>query len=86
MFLFKKRTKKIYLIETTDAGEAALPILNNLNQNEGLISKMTITNRELVDGIRKKLTDKNQHDFIKKISLQFGIEKLRYHNLQIFSN
>ena len=80
VFLFKKKTKKLYLLGPNDARGLAYGTLNKLNGEEGFIQEANITNRQLVDDIRKKLTEKDPDNFIKKISLEFGLTGIKYYN------
>ncbi len=79
-FLFRTKTRKLYLLGITEAREDAYVLLKNLHGLEGPIDEMPLTNHQLVNDIREKLTRVNRYNFIKKMSLEFGLDGIRYHN------
>lgn len=79
-FLFRTNTNKAYLLGTTEAREAAYHVLNDLDGLERNMTEMEITNRQLVDDVRNKLIAKHPRNFIKKMSLEFGVQGISYHN------
>lgn len=79
-FLFRTKTRKLYLLGIIEAREGAYVLLNNLRGLDGIITDMSITNHQLVHEIRGKLTQVHKNNFIKKISLEFGRDGIEYHN------
>ena len=79
-FLFNTSTRKVYLLGTAEARDAAYLILNNLPGLEDNIREMGMTNRQLVDDIRGKLREQDNRNFIKKMNLTFSVGGIPYHN------
>ena len=72
--------RKVYLLGTTEAREAAYVILNNMPRLAGNIREMEMTNRQLVDDIKDRLQEQYARNFIKKVNLMFPIGGISYHN------
>ena len=79
-FLFKATTNKVYLLGIAEARYAAYLLLSDLPELENNIREIKMTNRQLVDNIRRRLLEEDPRNFIKKMNLTFNLDGVKYHN------
>ena len=79
-FKFLPDKRLLYVAGRKDARDAVLGEFEKIDQISGLVRPHMLDNRHVTSGVLERLRLQHKENFIKKISCEFGIEGIRYHN------
>lgn len=79
-FKFLVRKKRLYVAGRKDARDAVLDEFEKVDQISGLVRPHMLDNMYITGGVLERLRLQHKGNFIRKISCEFGIEGIKYHN------
>ena len=80
MFKFLVGRRMLYVAGRGDARNLALDELDKLGDLEGAVSPHPLSNEHIAHGILRRLREQHRGNFIRRMSLEFGVEGIDYHN------
>lgn len=79
-FKFIAGKKLLYVTGRKDARDVMLDEFEKVDQLKGLVRPHMLDNRYITSDVLGRLRRQHKGNFIKKISCEFGIEGIKYHN------
>lgn len=79
-FKFLAEKKLLYVTGRKDARDVMLDEFEKVDQINGLVRPHMLDNRYITNDVLDRLRQQHKGNFIKKISCEFGVEGIKYHN------
>lgn len=80
MFKFLVGRRTLYMAGRRDARDLVLGELDKLGDLEGVVSPKLLSNEHIAHGILRRLREQHKGNFIRRMSMEFGVAGIDYHN------
>ena len=79
-FKFLANRRRLYIAGRKDARDLALDEFEKINELDGMVSTHYLDNEYITRGILDRLCGQHAGNFIRKMSMEFGVAGIDYHN------